>query len=359
MRSLRCLIVLLVVCTSHVASAVPRFRVPADHESNPALLIGASQLMFHHEAALLDMAGALAGEAPVFGLVSNEAQARYLRTLLVQNDLPFDAVIPVVVPVQTMWVRDYGPLFLEEEQGGVAIIDPRYPQTEHNPDDDVVPDALAETWDLPVVDVPLHMDGGHVLSNGAGLLLVSNALVNRNVTKDDLDGPAMYARLRESLPFDDLEIVLPLRGEPTGHIDMFMAFTDVDRLLVARMDPESDPVNARRLDALATKLEGRPTTKGPLRIERIDTPSATDGIWRTYTNVAMVEDVVLVPSYPDVDPSFDSGALATWRALLPERTVRPIDARSLVERRGALHCVSIPLPPGVFEAAQEKAQSES
>lgn len=347
---LRLLVSLVLLAPPLARAQTESVRLPADHEANPSLLIGASQMMFHHEETLLAIARALDGTAPLFGLLSNDAQVAYLRDLLARNDLPKNAVRPIVVSVQSMWVRDYGPLFLRGA-GGVALIDPRYVQTEMNPDDDAVPRALAEHWKLPVVDVPLHMDGGHVLSNGDGLVLVSNALVNRNVQKDGLDGPGVFERIRQSLPFDDLEILLPLRGEPTGHLDMFLAFLDVDRLAVARLDPARDPVNAERLDAIAAKMSGRRTSKGPLRIERIDQPAAHDGLWRTYTNAALVGDVVLVPSYPDVDASFDEEALAAWQRWFPARTVRPIDARSLVQRRGALHCVSIPLPPAVHRAA--------
>lgn len=328
-------------------------HVRADHQPNPALLIGASQLMFHHEKALLDVARVLNGEVPLFGLVSNEAQVDFLAALLAAHDLPIDAVRPVVVPVQSMWVRDYGPLFMQDEAGRVTMIDPRYTRTELNPDDDAVPAALAESWDVPVVDVPLRMEGGHVLSNGAGLLIVSNALVNKNAVLDDLDGSAVFQRIRESLPFDDIEIVLPLRDEPTGHVDMFMAFLGVDRIAIARMDRAHDPLNATRLDAIAAKLKGRPTAAGPLRVERIDHPPVIDGIWRTYTNAALVDDVVLVPLYPDVDPAYDEAALKAWRRWFPDRIVEGIDARSLVARKGALHCISIPLPAAIHEAVEE------
>ena len=344
---------LAVLCLLVPVAALARgVHLPADHETNPSLLIGASQMMFHHEDVLVVAALALEGEAPVSGLESTEEQAAYLADLLVDHGLPRDAVEPVIVPVQSMWVRDFGPLFARDAEGRVVLLDPRFRRTEQNPDDADVPTALARRWNLPVVDVPLRMQGGHVLANGDGLVLVSNALVNRNAILDDLDGPAVYRRIQESLPFDDLEIVLPMRGEPTGHLDMFLAFLAVDRLAIARLDPEDDPANAERLDALAAKLAGRPTGAGPLRIVRIDTPAATDGIWRSYTNVAMVDDVVLVPQYPDVDARFDRAALAAYREWLPERTIRGIDSRSLVRRRGALHCVSIPLPPAVHAAAE-------
>jgi agmatine/peptidylarginine deiminase len=338
--------------------AGPEFRVPADHERNSALLIGASQMMFHHEPVLLDVARALQDEAPVYGLVANDAQREHLRQLLTEHDLPADAVRPVVVPVQSMWLRDFGPLFVKGRGGGVAIVDTRYPVTEHNPDDDGVPSALAEQWNVPSIEVPLWLDGGHVLSNGQGLMLVSNAVVNQNVVRDDIEPIEVQRRLREALPFDRAEIVLPLNGEPTGHLDVFLAFVAPDRLVVARMDPQRAPAHAERLDRIAARLEGTETRNGPLNVLRIDTPAPREGVWRTYTNVAIVGDAVLVPTYPDIADHFDRDALEAYRRWFPDRTVVGIDARSLVERRGALHCVSVPLPPAVHRALVREAGSE-
>ena len=338
--------------------AAPEFRVPADHERNTALLIGASQMMFHHEPVLLDVARALQDEAPVYGLVANDAQRQHLQQLLTGHGLPADAVRPVIVPVQSMWLRDYGPLFVKGRDGGVAIVDTRYPVTERNPDDDGVPTALAEQWSVPSIEVPLWSDGGHVLSNGQGLMLVSNALVNQNVVRDDVEPNVVQRRLRETLPFDRAEIVLPLNGEPTGHLDVFLTFVAPDRLVVARMDPQRAPGHAERLDRIAARLRGTETRHGPLRVVRIDTPAPRDGVWRTYTNVAIVDDVVLVPTYPDIADHFDRDALEAYRRWFPGRTVVGIDARSLVERRGALHCVSVPLPPAIHRAVAREAGPE-
>ena len=351
------LLLLFLTVTANGAPTSPRLF--ADHERHPALLIGASQMMFHHQQALLDIARALQDEAPVYGLVADEAQARRLRDLLTEHGLSATAVLPVEVPVQSMWVRDYGPLFVRRPAGDVVMVDPRYGGTSRNPDDEEVPSELAEQWHVPSVDVPLWMEGGHVVTNGAGLVLVSNALLNKNVAREGIGAEELGRRIGQALPFDRLEIVLPLHGEPTGHLDMFLGFLAPDVLLVARIDPAEDATNAERLDGIAAKFAGVSTPRGPLRVLRVDTPPATDGVWRTYTNAAMVDDVVLVPSYPDLDQRFDRDALAVYREAMPNRKIVAIDAESLVEKRGALHCVSVPLPPSVHRALVRSRAAEA
>lgn len=323
-----------------------QWRIPADFEGHPALLLGASQLLFHHPEALTDIASALAGRAQVFGLVSNPAQARVMHELLLAHGIPADAVQPVVVPVQSMWVRDYGPVFVQNGAGEVGIVDARYGGNLHNPDDEHVPTELAGRWDVPLVESGLWLEGGQILSNGQGLLLVSTALFTRNAVREEIDGAEATARLQATLPFERAEVIQPLHGEPTGHLDMFLAFLAPDLIVVARIDPGLDPINAERLDTLAVRLEGMTTDRGPLRVVRVDTPAATDGVWRTYTNCAMVGDVILVPSYPEVDPRFDRDALALYRRWMPDRDAELIESSSLVVKRGALHCVSMPIPAG-------------
>lgn len=337
----------LLALTTARAESLP-WRIPADFERHPALLLGAAQMLFHHPDTLAEIAAALEGRAEVYGLVSTPAQARALRDLLHAHELPIDAVKPVVVPVQSMWLRDYGPVFVEGDDGAIGIVDARYGGSAQNPDDELVPSALADAWEAPVVDSDLWLEGGQILSNGQGLLLVSTALFWRNVAHEQIGADEAVERLRATLPFDQALNVQPLHGEPTGHLDMFLAFLDVDLLVVARIDPAIDPINAERLDRTARRLAGTPTAAGPLRVERIDMPAATDGIWRSYTNCAMVGDVVLVPSYPEAGASFDRAARAFYEQWASEHEIVLIEATTLAARRGALHCVSVPVPASAW-----------
>ena len=149
----------LLSCAGPAGAQTSRWRVPADFEQHPALLLGASQLLFHHPETLADIAGALEGRALVYGLLSSDAQASEMRRLLRAHDLPENAIRPVVVPVQSMWLRDYGPVFVQRDDGKVGVIDARYGGSEHNPDDDDVPTALAERWGAPVLDSELWLEG--------------------------------------------------------------------------------------------------------------------------------------------------------------------------------------------------------
>ncbi|MEO1993955.1 MAG: agmatine deiminase family protein, partial [Planctomycetaceae bacterium] len=130
----------------------------------------------------------------------------------------------------------------------------------------------------------------------------------------------------------------PLQGEPTGHIDMFAAFTDAKTVVIGTFDPLRDAVNAKRLDRNAKRL-----SSAGLRVVRVPMPDHSDGIWRSYTNVLFANGKLLVPTYASVDLSGRKRALSTYRKLLPEWSIVPVDCTEVIQLGGALHCLSMNL----------------
>ncbi len=77
---------------------------------------------------------------------------------------------------------------------------------------------------------------------------------------------------------------------------------------------------------------------------RIPMPSHQAGTWRTYTNVIFANDTLLIPSYPDASPELDRQAFELYSKLLPDRHIVQIDASSIIQKNGSLHCISINVP---------------
>lgn len=333
-------LVLVLAATALFAAVLPAYataRLKAEFEDHPGLLLGCAELVHHHPATLVAIAEALDPDLQVFGLVSSDAEAEKMASLLAGADLDPERIHPVILPTKGMWVRDYGPLFVSDGPR-TAVIDTRYLVTP----DDGVPSRLATRWGLGAASSPLWCEGGHLAHNGEGLLLVSSMVARLNHLREGMDGGEIAARLRESLPFTEAHWIRPMPGEPTGHLDMFLTFIAEDRVVVASMDPEVAPERATHLDDTARRLASLSAT--PLEVLRVPTPAPLDGIWYTYTNVILIADQVLVPIYPELGPGPNDRALQFWREALPEREVEGIDSSSIIQLRGALHCISLPLP---------------
>ena len=98
------------------------------------------------------------------------------------------------------------------------------------------------------------------------------------------------------------------------------------------------------IDEAAQTLSQVKVDDVPVTVERIQMPPRRDGKWRTYTNVIYANGVLLVPQYPDYSPELDAKALEVYRKVLPDWKVVGVNASTLIEKRGSLHCLSHMLP---------------
>jgi agmatine/peptidylarginine deiminase len=305
-------------------------------------MLGLNELLSHSPQLTCDIVGALAGHIPLICIVVSEEQRRQAVTLLSDWGLPAHLLHFVFMPVRSMWVRDYGPVFVRWSDGSVTILDAHYAAPDR-PNDDLVPSAVAALLKVPVAQVPLNVDGGNILSNGQGLCLTTSLMIHRNQMRG-YDQRRVTQILSEYYGFYSGLFLAPLQGEHTGHVDIFATFTAPDTLVIGQYDKSVDPVNAELLDRNAAAVAQLQTRRGRMRVVRIPMPSHADGIWRTYTNVIYANDRVLVPSYPSQDQELEQRAMAIFRELLPDRRIIPIDCEPLIGQHGALRCVSINIP---------------
>jgi agmatine/peptidylarginine deiminase len=322
-------------------------NVRAEFNPQSALLIGANELIRFHQPVFKDVVRTIHTRIPVMGIINDDDDLDLGRELLAEAGLPEDAVHFIRHPLDSMWLRDYGPIFSRWTDGRVRIIDATY----DNPDnlgartrDDAFPAYLARVLGLELDRMPLIIEGGNLLSNGDGLMVTSTRVIRR-VENQVHSVQNIGALLQNHLGCRVWAYLRELEGEPTGHADFFMTFLRRNLAVVARLDPAVDATNAAILDEAAATLARQSTSMGPMLVERIPMPPPTaDGFWRSYNNVLLVNGIILIPSYSDVDPALEAEARATYERLMPSWTVVSIKADSLVKKNGVLHCIGIGIP---------------
>jgi len=322
------------------------FRLPADWELADVLLLGCDELVEHHQRTFTDLVAAVRGDVTLVGMVADEQRLRSARQALLEAGLPDDSVRFLILRTNTSCVRDYGPLSVRASDGAIALIDMEYPSRQDMKSrraDDLAPVHLGRILGLPVVSVPLRADGGALLTNGEGLCAASTALLADNVSRG-YDRADVSRILTDCAGLRRIVFLEPLQGETTGHVDLFVCFLAADLVVVAQCDPATDAVSARRLDAAAAKLASLQTSHGPMRVRRVPMPPKRNGKWRTYTNVLLAGDKLLVPVYSNVEPSLQRQVLDIYRRLMPGRTIIGINADTLAQTGGALHCIALNLP---------------
>jgi agmatine deiminase len=343
-----CAVLLLALTARDLRGArpAPVVIIPAapasDLDDTPARMPGewepVSDLLLAWDAELQDffvavIAGAL-GQAPITMVVNHPSDADDLDRALAEAGLRLDDLDVLVAPVQSIWVRDFGPLVVDLADGRRRVNDLYYFAGE---DDDRFPAVITQLrWtDWHRVEVPLLMEGGNLLSDGRGRCLTTDAALDSG---DGADRDLLRLLLRRYFGCTRTVIVPALDREPTGHVDMFVTVTGPGSALVGRYHPDDDPDNARRLDRTAALMR-----RAGFSVTRIPMPTNDDGVFRTYTNAAAVNGVVLVPVYPE-DVTEEAEALALFAAAYPGRAVVPIDASAVIALDGAIHCATMTIP---------------
>lgn len=238
--------------------------------------------------------------------------------------------------VDSSWARDYSPLQTRTSDGGLVWLDAPY--SIDRPRDDDLPLALSRWFDSLVEPVFETLDGGALASNGRGLCVSTAEYFDEQGVQIADDGGSM---LLEQLGCRTLALVPALAYEDTKHVDLLMQFLAPDLAVVARFDPALDAEDARRADAaVAVLLRAAASLGQPLTVERIDSPGASDGHYRSYVNFLQLADHLLVPGYDSVDPEMDDAALATLGWLAPDRTIIRIPADDASNSGGSVHCLT-------------------
>lgn len=283
------------------------------------------------DAELAHFVGELVAEASGVSevvIAVNEVVDRHdIEEVLVDLGADLGAVTYLPVDYTSIWMRDFGPLAVRVG-GRTDVVEFEY-FGERN--DDRLPAEVAQRlWSTSATELPIEFEGGNLLSNGAGICLTSDQLYahNRGVSKRKL-----RSMFRRSFGCTELVVLPSLAGEGTGHVDMFATFVSAKRVLLGRYDREEDSENALRLDRAAAMLK-----RAGLEVIRVPMAANEDGVYRTYTNIAVVNNVVLVPVYP-VSREHEAEALEIIGRAFPHRRVVAIDATEAIELGGAIHCV--------------------
>ena len=316
--------------------------LPADFEDHDALLLGFTwSLEEIWKEVCLQIVAATWQRVKIIILVPDTRAQEMLIGSLREINVPLDQIHFCQIPINTVWVRDYGPLGIKTGQRGCKWVDLQYGAIERSHHDNM-PSALGRLMRLPRVRAGIAFDGGNLLTNGRGLCLATTQLLERNREFGYPDA-CVTATVKRLFGADEIVYLEKLEGEKTGHVDLFAAFTAPDTVVMGDYSGV-DPVNAAILDRNAERLSKVVTASGPLRVVRLPMPPrGGDDSWGTYTNVLLVNGVLLVPSWPKLPRETEERVMATYRRLLPGWDVVGIDVGNLMSHGGALRCVSLPL----------------
>lgn len=264
------------------------------------------------------------------------------------------------IPTNDSWIRDYGPIFVQNNAGEIACHDFIFNcwggKYEDCKQDDVVPQLIAAELEIPIWIHDIVLEGGSIDVNGRGAVLTTEQCllnVNRN---PHLSRPHLERILCDALNVEHV-IWLPggIVGDDTdGHIDDVARFIGPETVAAARA-PKDHPdhdvleLNWRMLEHARTQ-QGR-------RLSLIELPAAdpifydypadhfhlggSQPLPASYVNFIFANQAVFIPTFGS---DMDDVALRRLDEALPEHVIVPIRCEHLIVGRGGLHCMTMQQP---------------
>ncbi|WP_404306645.1 agmatine deiminase family protein [Neorhodopirellula lusitana] len=337
-------------------------RLAAEFETPHALMLSVGDWQPHHRFILQEIARKTRGHLPLVVLCSDSIQMKETTRWLSENGEEFPELYLCMMPTDTVWLRDFGPTFMQNadtfgKPTRADVLDFFYVGS--RPLDDRLPHVWGQQTRSQVVTVPWTIQGGNLMSNGRGLALTTTRIFEDNHIEFERTFPGQDAALdgrrivveafAEACNLSQLVVLEPLQSEETRHVDMFTTFLSPRDVLVARLDPNLDPVNAAILERNAERLGKIRVDMGddgelPMQVHRVAIPVRDGTSWSAYTNAILANDLVLMPVFADESPDMIRRAVQTYQRLLPNHHVKTIDMSSMKKLQGELHCLSLHVP---------------
>ena len=282
------------------------------------------------------------GGANVYVICDTASEAASTRSAMVFAGADDSRVFTFVRPTNSIWMRDYGPRYIYEGNGGPggdlgvrSIVDHTYNRP--RPNDNLLPDFWAGVRGEPRYQIPLVHGGGNFHLSGAGDAYSTRLIANENGLLSEPDIVDLWRRYQNLET--ELTAPLPSSVDSTQHIDMWMQITGDRSVVIADYPLASGSTHDQIADAQAATM--RAAGYSVTRVENIGNPQTTH---YTFTNVVMCNNIVLLPAYDNIPASYSANALAAWQAHLPDKQIIQVDCDAIVTAAGVMHCIVMHVP---------------
>jgi len=334
------------------------FRIHAEFEGTAAVMMtyGAFTDILHNISVSVAEAGAevwmIGGPKSIPGVPEEKYK---------MFDFEYDSV----------WVRDYGPIGIDDGSGELGIVDHTYRLYKSRKEDDKIPRKLAKLAQKQPINTlrkqprkdienyyytSLRLDGGNIMLDGNGNLFMTDVTYewNPKLSKEEVNEKLRnifgiknihalpYPKAGPSNP--DYEEGKNFPADGTGHIDMYAKILDECQVLVTITEETSDSEDPfhQVLEDIADYFNSLPCGSDTYQVNRI--PGLYDdwnSVWHTYTNSLIVNNFVIIPGYEKLDNDL---AISIYEKLMPNHKVVSYNTDESIQYGGSIHCLTRDIP---------------
>lgn len=374
------IVLLSVIACREIPEFNAAFRLFADFEEQESTLVCWNK---KHRNVLIPLIATIAHRDHVT-IFYNEKNhnPKVIELDLLQSKIPMRNISlePFSLEKDNIWIRDYGPSFMHDEEGNTIIAGFQYPHLEMK-DYDQFNDQYSKKEKLPFFKSQIFGAGGGREINGKGTVILvesyekeinpglSTAEITEEYQKQFNQKQVIW--LKQGIPQDDFfghgPVFENIYGYGvSGHIDEFCRFADANTLLLTEVD-SSDLARDSFYYVIHDRLEenyrilsqARDQDGQPFRILRV--PQApvifataqlnTEDVIYTpvtsYLNFIITNKLVIIPAYyQEGDPEYvrekDQQAMKVFQQAFPGREIHTINPIDLNYNGGGLHCITLP-----------------
>ncbi|MFE3026754.1 agmatine deiminase family protein [Nocardia tengchongensis] len=254
----------------------------------------------------------------------------------------------VVAPLDDIWMRDTGPVFVHGDKN-MAAVDFNFNGwggKQKARQDRKVADFVTRSATVESLPAELVLEGGAIEVDGRGTAIITESCVLNNNRNPGWKKKDVEDELRYLLGLEKIIWLPGIAGYDItdGHTDFYARFARPG-VVVAGLDNDPDSydyeVTRTHLDILrsATDASGR-----PLQVEVIEGPSQVrprydcEDFAAGYINFYVCNHAVIAPEFGD--PRTDSAAHATLQRLFPDRYIAQISIDGIAAGGGGIHCTT-------------------
>jgi agmatine/peptidylarginine deiminase len=288
-----------------------------------------------------------ANDEIAYVVVTSETQRNTATNSFINAGADISKVQFFVQPMNSVWMRDYGPHFITVDDA-LAIVDSHYYPT--RPLDNFIPTLVGvNNFKVPTYDMGLYFSGGNFQPGPNRSGFVTTLVNSDNPSADGFDAALILELHQRYLGIDTLHVLprLPSSVDGTGHIDMWMYLLDQDTVVISEFLPGSNSTAIQVTNNAVAYMEN-------LGFEVFRVPAWNSGSTHfTYTNAFRVNNRIFVPVYgtnykPGGNSSYnsrDTQAMQAWQAAAgPGVEIIPIQCLQIIPSAGAIHCIVKQVP---------------
>ncbi len=255
----------------------------------------------------------------------------------------------ILCPLDDLWIRDTGPVFVVTEHGDKAAVDFNFNgwgEKQGCDFDAEVATFIAQRAGVRRIQTDLVLEGGGIEVDGQGTAIITESCVLNENRNPGVSKAQCERELKRVLGLEKIIWLPGIRGKDItdGHTDFYARFARPG-VVVAGYDPDpmsfDHTVTQHHMNLLRKATD---VNRRELEVVVLEAPSTVRGQFAQadsaagYVNFYVCNGAVIAPEFGD--ERADLAAKRTLQRLFPKREVVQINIDGIAAGGGGIHCTT-------------------